>query len=272
MKEQILQILSKNKQSGYNILREYLQHLILRELFELNVLEKTVFHGGTALHIIYEVNRFSEDLDFHLLDKNISLDMTSMVNDLLSRLSLQAYKVTAKNRTTGSVMSSFIKFEELLYEANISPHQSEKINIKIDIDKNPPAGFITDKTIVNKYFPFALNCHDPSTFLAGKMHAILQRAYTKGRDFYDLWFFLSRWKNIIPNIQYLNNALRQTGYSGLEINKENYKEVLRDRIQSLSWQDIVDDVEPFLENRNDLKAFKKDILLKMLEGPPNTKK
>lgn len=267
MKEQALSLIRNviDHQTSFNMLREYLQHLILRELFEINILEKLVFHGGTALHIIYQLNRFSEDLDFHLLNKDLSFDLKSIIEKLISRLEIQGYEVSAKNKLQGSVVSSFIKFKGILFETDISPHRDEKISIKFDIDRNPPSGYLIENTLINKYFPFALICHNPSTFMAGKFHAILQRVYTKGRDFYDLWFFLSKWKDVLPNFEYLNNALKQTNYSGEIIDINNYKRILIKCISVVDWKKVVSDVEPFLENHNDLKIFKKEILLKMLE-------
>ena len=135
MKEQALSLVKNvtDHQTGFNMLREYLQHLILRELFEINILEKLVFHGGTALHIIYHLNRFSEDLDFHLLYKDLNFDLKSIIEKLISHLEIQGYEVSVKNKLQGSVVSSFIKFRGILFETDISPHQDEKINIKFDI-------------------------------------------------------------------------------------------------------------------------------------------
>ena len=67
-------------------------------------------------------------------------------------------------------------------------------------------------TIVRRYQTLHLQHHDRATLLAGKLHAILQRPYPKGRDVNDLLWYLSdpAWPE--PNLVMLNNALQQTGW------------------------------------------------------------
>jgi len=266
MKEQALAIARKepNKRDATNRLREYLQHLLLRQLFEQNALERLVFHGGTALRILHNLQRFSEDIDFHVKTPEDKLDFESIVETLTKNLEYQNYQVTYKNKRTGAVHSSMIKFESILYEANLSPHSEKKLNVKIELNTNPPEGFGTKFTMVNEYFPFGVIHYDQNSFLSGKLHAILQRPYTKGRDFYDIWFFLSRWKTVQPNFQYLNNALKQTGYGDNEITEKNWVNVIYECIDSADWAQVIKDVEPFILQEQDLKLFKKKILLDLL--------
>jgi predicted nucleotidyltransferase component of viral defense system len=252
-----------DSQLAKNLLREYLHHLILRELFEQNLLETVVFHGGTAIRILFELNRFSEDLDFHIKGKK-DFNFKFIIDNLQKHLTMQGYRLTFKNKLEGYVQSSFIKFEDILYEAGLSHQKGEKLNIKIEIDTKPPGGFKVDYSLINKYFPFGLIHHNRETFLAGKLHAILQRSYTKGRDFYDLWFYLSRWKETHPNFTYLNNALKQTGFKGPEVSVDNWRELIREKIEEIDWENVKSDVEPFIQDRQDLRLFKKQFLLKLL--------
>ncbi|MEA1912615.1 MAG: nucleotidyl transferase AbiEii/AbiGii toxin family protein [candidate division WOR-3 bacterium] len=266
MKDQTLSIAmgEPDPQLATNLLREYLQHLILRELFEQDILEGLVFHGGTALRILFGLNRFSEDLDFHLEKSGDKLNLKGIVERIINHLTLQEYHLSHKIQLEGTVQSSFIKFEDILYEANLTRQTGEKLSIKLEIDTNPPEGFGTEFSLINKYFPFVLVHHDRPTFIAGKLHAILQRSYTKGRDYYDLWFYLGRWKNLVPNFTFLNNALSQTDYKGPQLNADNWKKLIRKRIKEIDWDNIRKDVEPFLQNPKDLKLFQKQILLELL--------
>ena len=95
MREKVLQIAAQQdgEQDKLNYLGEYLQHLILREMFELNWLTELVFHGGTALRTLHELNRFFEDLDFHLKQKNKNYSVTQKLNKLQKKLSLNGYQV-----------------------------------------------------------------------------------------------------------------------------------------------------------------------------------
>ena len=150
-------------------------------------------------------------------------------------------------------------------EAGISPHANQKLNLKLEIDTNPPERFQTDTSLINEYFPVALNHHDKSSFIAGKCHAILQREWTKGRDFFDLLFYLNKWEDIEPNYRYLNNALNQTGYEGDKITEENWRTALLEKVNEVSWPTVEEDVKPFLLNELDLKVFSKEFLIKELD-------
>lgn len=268
MKEKALQVASQqeNEQQKTNHLREYLQHLILREMFELDWLSEMVFHGGTALRILHDLNRFSEDLDFHLGHPVKNYPLHQKLDKLKARLELNGYKVQIGPSSEGNVKNPIIKFAGgLLHEAGITPHENQKLNIKIEIDTNPPMGFNTDKTLVNDYFPLALNHHDKPSFIAGKCHAVLQREWTKGRDLFDLLFYLNRWEGIEPNFTYLNNALKQTG-SKAKITQENWKEKLLSKVKEISWSTVEEDVRPFLLNEKDLAIFSKDFLIEELSN------
>ncbi|MGM0381272.1 MAG: nucleotidyl transferase AbiEii/AbiGii toxin family protein [bacterium] len=254
---------------GYSQMREYLQHIILRELFELDVLEDIVFHGGTALHFIYDLNRYSEDLDFHTQKINRDWKLQPVLKKLQKNLQLQGYSFAFTEPSAKNVKSSFLKFEDILYESGISNHKSEKLNIKIEIDINPPAGFQTKSSSINQFFPYIVHHHDLPSFFAGKLHAILQRAWTKGRDYYDLWFYITRLSSLKPNFNYLHNALTQTGYEGEKITPNNWKKLTAQRVKEAQWDKVQDDVAPFLTHPADLKAFRKEMLLKELEPQKN---
>ena len=267
MREKALQIANQQEteQNKLNYLREYRQQVILREMFEMDLLGELVFHGGTALRIIHDLNRFSEDLDFHLDEPDENYSVASNLNELRRRLGLNGYEVEVSSPSGGNVRGTMVKFAGgLLYEAGISPHENQKLSIKLKIDTNPPFGFETDTSLLNQYFPLALTYHDLETFLAGKCYAILGREWTKGRDFFDLLFYLTRWKEITPNFEYLNNALEQTGYKGSAIEEDNWKERILGRVQEVQWSTVEEDVEPFLLDRGDLKAFRKDFLVEEL--------
>lgn len=100
--------------------------------------------------------------------------------------------------------------------------------------------------------------------LAGKLHAVLQRPYTKGRDLYDLLWYLSDPNWPAPNLTLLNNALRQTGWPGPPLSTENWRSVLADRLQRLNWERVVDDVRPLLASEVDLHALTLENVLRVL--------
>ncbi|MBA3066370.1 nucleotidyl transferase AbiEii/AbiGii toxin family protein [bacterium] len=268
MKDQALQIVREQGQEldKLNYLREYLQHLILREMFERGFLQKLIYHGGTALRMIYELPRFSEDLDFHLFVPQLEYSPDEAVGALKTALERNGYQVEFKTAYSSNVKKIMIKFGSILYEAGISQHKERKLNIKLEIDVNPPAGFVVEKRVIDRYFPFVVHHHNESCFFAGKLHAIMQRRWTKGRDFFDLNFILNRWKDVIPDFNFLNSSLRRTGY-GRKVTADNWRNVIIRRVKETNWKTLVQDVAPFVLRRGDLKTFEKDLIIaKLREG------
>jgi len=102
-------------------------------------------------------------------------------------------------------------------------------------------------TVVRRHLLLQLQHHDRASLLAGKLHAIFQRAYLKGRDLYDLLWYLGDPDWPPPNLTLLNNALRQTGWTGEALNEENWREILRQRLQTVEWARLEEDVRPFLD-------------------------
>ena len=237
----------------------------MRILFEQKDLQNWVFHGGTALRIIHGLNRFSEDLDFHLKKPAANYSLTPAISSLIRSLALQGYSISEPSVKAKTVRSTFIKFEGLLFESGLSLDETQKLSIKLEVDANPPAGWQVKRLLVNAYFPYSVQHHDIPSFLSGKLHAILQRPYTKGRDFYDIVFILSRWQGIEPNLAYLHNALEQTGYTGEPLNQTSWKAVISTFAKGLNWPQIRKDVHPFLFSSTDLEFLDLDHLLDLLQ-------
>jgi hypothetical protein len=135
----------------------------------------------------------------------------------------------------------------LLFELGFSPQRTEVLAVKIEVDTNPPVGAVLATTITRRYVILQLQHHDQASLLAGNLHAILQRPFLKGRDVYDLIWYLSDPNWPPPNFKLLNNALTQTGWSGPTITVDNWKEIIHQRLRGVAWQEIASDVRPFLE-------------------------
>ena len=268
MKDYVLELISKSTKSNdkVNIMREYLQAYTLRIMHDAGIFRTTAFLGGTALRFLYGLPRFSEDLDFSLKSAHTQpYQFIELLAKIKREFSGAGYIVSVSYNDEKTVQSAFIKFEQLLFDAGLSAHKDEKFSIKIEIDTNPPEGADFKTDIVNKYFPISFLAHDRASLLAGKMHALLNRRYTKGRDFFDLGWYLSRWKNLVPNITLLSNALTQTGWTGTMPTEKTWKVFLYDIVAGTDWQKVTQDVEHFLEDVVDIKVFSKENLLILLD-------
>ena len=158
------------------------------------------------------------------------------------------------------VHSAFLRFRGLLYELGLSPHRTETLAIKIEIDTHPPAGAALETTVVRRHVTLQLQHHDRASLLAGKVHAVLQRTYTKGRDLYDLHWYLSDPEWPAPNLTMLNHALAQSDWDGPEIDRDSWRVILQQRVHALDWARVIGDVRPFVESPTSLEMLTRENL------------
>ncbi|HEY76401.1 MAG TPA: nucleotidyl transferase AbiEii/AbiGii toxin family protein [Thermoflexia bacterium] len=229
-----------------NVVREYLQARILGAMQRAGAMVPLAFHGGTALRFLYGSQRYSEDLDFALERAREQYDLRAYLRAIEAELAAEGYVLSFKVNDRKVVHSAFVRFPGLLYELDLSPHRDEVLSVKIEVDTNPPAGAGLETTVVRRYVTLHLQHHDRASLLAGKLHAILQRPYLKGRDLYDLVWYLSDPDWPPPNLTLLNNALRQTGWAGPVLTEANWREAACRRLESVTWERAVEDVRPFL--------------------------
>ena len=248
------------------IVREYLQARTLECLQDNGAFVNWAFVGGTALRFLYSMPRFSEDLDFSITETSAEDNFEELMKKAKNRFLAEDYKVTAKAKTTKTVRAAFIKFPGLLYDLGLSPLSSEIISIKVEIDSNPPAGAELETSIVRKHCLLNLQHYDKGSLLAGKLHALTTRKYTKGRDVYDLMWYLSDRTWPEPNILLLNNALKQTAWSGAELTEENWRQQIVMRVSEFDWNKVIADVKPFIEKQSDLRMLTPQNLIKLLKG------
>lgn len=252
---------SGNNREKYNYLREYLQLLILKILDEKGYFNHIAFVGGTALRILYDLNRFSEDLVFSLTGQQ-NYSFADSMKTIKHELNKQNLTVDIATKDQKTVASAFIKFDSLLFELGLSAHKDQKLSVKFEVDQNPPLGYQTEFSMINKEFLIGISHYDLPSLFAGKLHALLCRTYTKGRDYYDLLWYLG--KKITPNYALLENAIQQTEHEKLQLNKEKLVELLTKRIEQTDFKKIRADVEPFLADEKELRYFDKNIFLSLI--------
>ena len=169
-----------------NQTREYIQALILQGLQRAGAMTALAFHGGTSLRFLYSLPRYSEDLDFALEGNAGSYDFRSILQTIRKDVEAQGYNVQLKVNDQKNVHSAFIRFAGLPYELNLSPHRDETLAVKLEVDTRPPAGATLESSLIRRHVLLNIQHHDRASLLAGKLHAILQRPYRKGRDLFDL--------------------------------------------------------------------------------------
>jgi predicted nucleotidyltransferase component of viral defense system len=246
--------------------REYLQARILQTMQDSGVFRNWAFVGGTALRFLYSIPRFSEDLDFSLISPEHDSGFADAMKRVESVFLKEAYAVRVAAKTEKTVASAFVKFEGLPYEIGVSAQRSQVFSIKIELETNPPAGAGLQTTLVRRHVTLNLVHYDKPSLLAGKMHALLTRKYTKGRDLYDLVWYLADRSWPPPNLVLLNAALAQTGWKDPVITSDNWGLLLRDRLEHFSWKAVRDDLLPFLERPQEADLITRENLLSLLEN------
>ncbi len=252
------------KLTAIHIVREYLQARILQSLQRAGAMQSLAFHGGTSLRFIYNMPRYSEDLDFALDLNPENYNFPAYLQRVVDDFSAEAYAVGIKLNEKRVVHKAFVRFRGLLHELGLSGHASEVLAIKIEIDTNPPTHAGLTTTFLSRHVPLNLHHHDRATLFAGKLGAVLQRMYLKGRDIYDLWWYLSQSDWPDPNLAYLNHSLKQGDWTGDWLTAANWRGIVRSKMQTLEWPLVLEDVSPFIITPENQYDFNKERLLELL--------
>jgi len=253
-----------------SVAREYLQARILQSLQDAGLFTRWAFLGGTALRFLYGMPRYSEDLDFSLLDPSKDAGFRSALEDIKGTFGAENYDVRIRLNDRKTVYSAFISFHGLLHDLGLSPHPGEVVSVRVEIDTRPPEGAGIETTLVRRYVALNLSHYDKPSLLAGKLHSVLARGFAKGRDLYDLVWYLSDRSWPAPNLILLNAALAQTHWDGPTMTTANWRHVVAERVERIDWNRAVEDVRPFLEREGDIDLVTRENCLRLLREKPES--
>ena len=249
-----------------NLAREFLQASILAALQRAGAMVPLAFQGGTALRFLYSIRRYSEDLDFTLERAGAGYDFRAYLEAVRADMRRDGYDVDlARVSEKRAVHSGFVRFPGLLHELGLSGHREEALSVKIEVDARPPSGATLETTVVRRHLLLRIQHHDRASLLAGKLHAILQRPYPKGRDFYDLIWYLSDQAWPPPNLILLNNALAQTGWTSAPLSETSWVAAVRARLRLVRWEALAADVRPLLESAEDRALLTRETITSLLD-------
>jgi len=253
-------------------LAEIIQSIALLGLSRSTFFQKAAFYGGTALRMLFGLDRFSEDLDFSLLapDPDFRLtDYFSFMQAELASFGLNVEIVDKMKKIDTTNESAFLKANTLEQILAIADNQSFKLNlppnavtkIKIETDIDPPPEASTRVGYIDEPVPFAVRSYDSPSLFAGKMHAVLARGWknrVKGRDWYDFVFYVR--KGIPLSLSHLEARLRQTGHykDNVALTPDRLSPILLERIDKVDFQAAKLDVERFIPRPQDLDVWNKD--------------
>jgi len=246
-----------------NALHEIMQEITLAGLNRSGFFEKAAFYGGTCLRIFHNLQRFSEDLDFSLVAKSESFQIEAYFPAIVAEFKMfgRDVEITKKVKNGfGKVESAFLKDQTDLYDLSLK--SDKKVRIKIEVDTNPPLNFDTEQKLLLQPYSFMTRCFTLPDLYAGKMHALVYRVWqnrVKGRDWYDFEWYV---RNNVPlNFNHLQVRIKE--FNGLEMSKEAFILVLRERLASTDMDRVKKDVAPFLKNTQELDIWSNDYFLQL---------
>jgi len=281
MVQQMLERYSLAGRGDYeNALREIFQELALLGLWRGKFFEHAAFYGGTALRIVYGLDRYSEDLDFSLLKTSSTFDFSPFCRCIEAELNSWGFPVSVELKRKSAqtaIESAFLKAGTLqqLISVNAPPevtgsaHRNQVLRIKVEIDTDPPGGFETETRFLITPIPFSVRLYKKEFLFAGKMHALLFRNWknrVKGRDWYDWVWYSARGTSL--SLSHLEARMRQSGHwSGNDpLSQTYFLELLRERISSLDVELAKKDVTDFLRDKDSVAVWSKAFFNQLAEN------
>jgi predicted nucleotidyltransferase component of viral defense system len=260
-------------------LREILQQIALLGLWRGKFFERAAFYGGTALRVLYGLDRYSEDLGFSLLKPTAIFSLESYADALRRELASFGFEVSFESRkrnARSAIESAFLKANTLqqLIVVNASAsatrplHADEVLKIKLEVDTNPPGGFETESRAVLLPVPFAVRAYSLPDLFAGKLHAVLCRKWktrVKGRDWYDLVWYAGHHPQL--RLSHLESRMRHSGdWTGpARLNRTDLHDRLRAAIVEVDVDQIRQEVERYLKDKSSLELWSREFFLQVVD-------
>ncbi len=272
IKERLLHYQCKTILDQENALKEIAQEIALMALSRAGFFRYAAFQGGTCLRILYGLERFSEDLDFVLEYENKNFDWGDYLKNMQEEFEAYGFSLTLKKRSglDNAVKTTFLKANSQGGLLLIKDKRSNKpkLCIKLEVDTHPPQGSSYQLKYLDFPLAYGIRTQDLPSLFAGKCHALLCRQYTKGRDWYDFIWYISKKTSI--NFTLLNNAIAQAGPWSKEhiaVDKTWFLNNLKQKIISLDWNAAKQDVARFLKAKElpTLELWSTDFFLSRLE-------
>jgi predicted nucleotidyltransferase component of viral defense system len=253
-------------------LREIMQEIALLGLWRSKFFENAAFYGGTAMRVLYGLDRFSEDLDFSLLKPMKQFDISKYLAALQKELEAFGFDVRVEQRNKAvksAVQSAFLKANTLnqlmvIETAEEILHQvprGQVLKVKLEVDTDPPPGFSTQTKYLLQPIPFAVRTYALPDLFAGKMHAVLCRRWktrVKGRDWYDLVWYAAHHPQL--HLSHLEQRMRQSDHWKEEkaLSAKFFETLMQNAIDRLDVDQARREVEPFVSNPASLEIWSRD--------------
>lgn len=247
-------------------LREVMQEIALAGLNRAGFFEHAAFYGGTCLRIFHGLPRFSEDLDFSLLQPTPDFSLQPYFKAVVAEFHALGLEVdiAVKQKTAESqIESAFLKNNTQVFSLNVS--SARKVKIKLEVDTLPPLGFATEERLLLQPFSFYVKCFSLPDLFAGKLHALLFRQWknrVKGRDWFDFEWYVRH--NVTPNVEHFARRAYESGAIPQDaVSKAELQTLLQQRIMAVDFDNAKQDVVGFVPDAKVLNIWSTDYFLQL---------
>ena len=262
-----------------NSIKEVVQEIILCGLSRAGFFHSAAFYGGTALRIFHGLDRFSEDLDFSLMNPDPDFRLDAFLPMLEKELDSYGFRFHAETKVKSAdsdIQSAFVKGntrEHILIcyadeRLSRTVGGEELIKVKFEADTTPPPYATFEKKYRLLPIPYDITLYDMPSLFAGKLHAVICRGWKnriKGRDLYDYIFYLSGKTPV--NLKHLNARLVDSGYEGAreDLTISEIRQILCRRFESIDFDQAKNDVMPFIRNPASLDIWSREFFMSITE-------
>lgn len=250
-----------------NAEQEVCQKIALAGLHRGGFFDHAAFYGGTCLRLFHGLPRFSEDMDFSLIEKRDDIHLENYFDAIREEFHIAGFDVTItkkEKKAFGKVESAFLKENTEAYDIKFQAKRTVKV--KIELDTDPPLLFKTEQKILKLPYSFMVRCFTLPDLYAGRMHALVYRAWqrrVKGRDWYDFEWYVRY--NVPLDFKHLQERIRE--FSGIEVSLEEFMSKLREKLAGTNIDNVKQEVIPFIDESQlrTLDIWSNDYFLQLVD-------
>ena len=256
----------KNAADERNAIHEVMQQIALAGLARGGFFQKAAFYGGTCLRLLHDMHRFSDDMDFSLLEPDRDFHFEDYFPAVEEEFKLAGKDVEIKMKHKGqpsAIESAFLKESSDVFDIGFTTEKRQKVKIEVDID--PPPKFSTEMCVLNEPRSCIVRAYTLPDLFAGKVSAALFRKWKrriKGRDWYDVAWYIA--KRVPLDLAHLVERAKESAPEADVSTPEKVIAAFNARIDSIDFENARLDVEPYVMDKVELDVWCADFFRQMV--------
>ena len=246
--------------SEANVLHEVMQQIALAGLSRGGFFEKAAFYGGTCLHLLHGMRRFSEDMDFSLLEPDLGFRFEDYFPAVVEEFKMAGKDVEIKMKHKGqpsAIESAFLKESSDVFDIGFTTEKRLKVKVEVDID--PPPKFTTEMKLLELPRKCWVRSYDLPGLYAGKVSAALFRKWknrVKGRDWYDVtWYIQNR---VELDLAHLVERAKESEPTTDVSTREKLLATFDARIDTIDFENAKQDVLLYLKDPKEVDIWSRE--------------